>query len=572
MSVRFHLLIVTISLLLSHQVVARQIVSSVDHQSIGFDETIWLTVTTDLQKIDKIPDFSDLKTQFDILSTQQKRQYQIVNGRASSTKEWRLLLAPKEVGKLVIPSFQLADVYSEAIVIDVSPQSQTLPATIPKDIFLESFTGKQEVYVQQQILFTIRLLTRVSLRGTQQADFTINDAIVEPLSERQYNRRTNNQSYTVLEKVYAIFPQISGTVTIPSIKWQAEKASKPFNFSLNPFDRLRKTNRRVVRLNSQAHTVSVLPTPDSYRNKHWVPTTQLIIEEKWDENVLKTMIGEPINRIVTVRGEAVNGAQIPPLPLLESNNFKIYPSIPKIENEKSSSGLTGSRTESYSIVPIKAGSFSLPEITVHWWDTGDNKEKVSVLPGKTLFVIGAGPKENPQNVTEDISMHANNESTIASPESSDDRSNALTEPLHSMVWKASTFAFTLATLCFFVLWRSKQRKNTIITTESAILISEKRAFQQLSSALSAIDLPLIRQRLITWAQVYFNDISITRLSHVANNLPDAAKNTIKSLDQQLYGKNQYDQWQSKDLLVLIQQQRKMKTPTSSTPALKPLYP
>jgi hypothetical protein len=101
---------------------ANQLTASVDRDHVGLQETFTLTVNAD-EKTQETPDFSTLKSDFDILSTSRSQSIRIVNGRTEATTDWHLTLAPKRAGKLLIPSFTIDNAVSDAIEIQVTEQS-----------------------------------------------------------------------------------------------------------------------------------------------------------------------------------------------------------------------------------------------------------------------------------------------------------------------------------------------------------------------------------------------------------------------------------------------------------------
>jgi len=92
----------------------------------------------------------------------------------------------------------------------------------------------------------------------------------------------------------------------------------------------------------------------------------------------------------------------------------------------------------------KAGSFTLPPVTIHWWDVDANRLRKIVLPART-FVIAAAEKRPPLR-------------PIAR------RNSAATEPAHPHdwpIWQTGAVLLTLLALTFlgYRLWRKGTGQN-----------------------------------------------------------------------------------------------------------------
>src|SRR5690606_6234067 len=86
-------------------------------------------------------------------------------------------------------------------------------------------------FVQEQILLTLRLKvqTGVNLVGGNLEPLNVKDALVVGFDEKKSRIRENNKEYDVIEYEYAIFPQNSGELFIPSQLLQLEIASNQWD-------------------------------------------------------------------------------------------------------------------------------------------------------------------------------------------------------------------------------------------------------------------------------------------------------------------------------------------------------
>ena len=209
-----------VSLSCSWTATAASLVAKVDRQSLSIDETLTLSITSDQRTNDTL-DVSNLEAQFDIINRQKNTQASIINGSVTVSTSWSFIIAPKASGQLLIPSFTINGVYSEAIKVTVTDSAtatnNTPGAAIQGDVILQASVNKNQVYVQEQILLTLSLYYKTALSGYTAEDLTLDNVTLEEVSEENFQKNIGGTSYNVLEKVYAIHPQASGTLNLSLI-------------------------------------------------------------------------------------------------------------------------------------------------------------------------------------------------------------------------------------------------------------------------------------------------------------------------------------------------------------------
>ena len=303
--------------------------AEVDRQTVALNETLRLIVTADTSTQQTI-DFNQLDHQFDILNTQRSNQTQFINGKRSSTTSWILILAPKETGQLVIPSFELNGIYSQAITITVTDSATAITA-IKEDaeVFLTVEVDKQSVYVQQQILLTFQLYYRIGLSGYDTESLTLPNTTIEAVDESNFQTQWNGQRYQVLKKVYALHPQSSGQLEIPAQSWRLEKSLRSFfGRGGNPY----------LYVKSDSIPITVKPMPATSTASHWLPSTNISLETSVSADTLQAKLGEPFNYPVTLSANGLTAAQLPDITLPTIDGFTLYADQAKTENVKSSTG------------------------------------------------------------------------------------------------------------------------------------------------------------------------------------------------------------------------------------------
>jgi hypothetical protein len=546
-------------ILLSSHAFALTMTAEVDRTTITMNDTLRLRVSIDRQGADK-PDYSQLQLQFDILQQQQRSQTSIVNGRISATTQWLLIIAPKETGALIIPSLSSLGAFSNAISITVNPASSTHSsnnsALNDQELYLESSIDKSKIYVQEQLLFTLRLYYRISLSGYTPTEITLDNHSVGLTAENNYQKTVNGTPYNVLERIYAIHPQASGELTIPAQTWQIEKATgrRGFNSYNSPY----------LRLSSQPQTIQVQAIPDASTAEQWLPTSSFTIDQQWQQSLVTAKVGEPLTYTLTLTAQGSHHAQLPPIRLKSNENFTIYDDQAKTENTPTNQGVVGTRTMNYAVIPKKAGRFALPPIEVKWWNTNTDQEEIITITPDPIIVANS-------EITSDNSV-PNIEETSSVIIQQDDRQDNHS----SIVWKISTALFALLSAVFFILWYLQYKRtphtNTPVKAETTATTPPALAsiYRDMDTAIKQQQWRTLKSLTLQWCSVKTRS-SIHHTDEVILHFP-SLEDILTQLDKQLYSTNtesigDYSQW----VTVLKQQVSTKKTPSNHAP-LHHLYP
>jgi hypothetical protein len=161
--------------------------ATTDRAHLSARETLTLSIQYD-ETADDEPDTRELEQQFMILSRNKSSSIRIINGDASSTTTWHFELSPKKSGTLVIPSFTVNGDSSEAITIEVTTKPDTQASSSSQNIYTEALLDKDNVYVQQQVIATWRLVSRFNISEPQFLPPKIDGALVQDLGIRGFQR------------------------------------------------------------------------------------------------------------------------------------------------------------------------------------------------------------------------------------------------------------------------------------------------------------------------------------------------------------------------------------------------
>ena len=554
-------------------VYAGNLTASVDRDTLGLEETFTLVLRYD-EQINATPDYELLQKDFDILNTQSGTQMSIINGNMEASTEWKIALAPKRIGTLLIPSFTIDGAISDAIPITVEGKSRTQKNN-DSQVNVEIETNKDSAYVQEQIIVTLRLYTTVGLSGIDLQPLQVKDALVMQLDEKQYQTKINGRPGAVVETRYAIFPQQSGELIIPGVLYQVSLDSGQRDL----WDRFYGNSQsNILRLRTEEQRLTINPAPAAY-SQNWLPATKVELVEHWSASIDSLKVGEPITRTITIKADGLTAGQIAPLQLPNVDGLTFYSDQAQTDDQKNAQGMIGSRIETIAIVPTKAGRFTLPETTVSWWDTNKQTQQTATLPAVTLNV-GSGAM-SPNNMAPPVDTQAEDEQTNSIPLNTDLSSIAAENPVVTTKTPAWLYASNLITLlaALFFAWRfwtakreltqRQDNKQHLLTREHE---SEAAAWADVKRALGDKNLALLRKAIISWSQIYWNDKTLTSLHGVALRAKtQPLTDVLQQLDSAIFS-NTASTLDSENLLQLLANLRRRKYKKTATgETLQPLY-
>ena len=548
-----------------------ELTASADRTVLDSNETLQLTLRYDRQVLTSEPDFAVLQRDFKILSKNRQQQFSMINGRSESYTDWKLTLAPKRLGRLLIPSIKFKKDISDAIEITVRKASPSNVSGQP--VYTETLVDKSAVYVQEQLLLTHRLYTSIQLTDLAIEELLIPGAIVKETGQNQYRKRIGNRDYIVVEMAYAVFPQASGKLDIPAITISAHQVD---NSSQNSFFRSR--GNQLIR-NTESKIIDVLAKPAHIAADQWMPSSQLQLNQQWSSDLDQLVVGEPVTRTITISARGLTGAQIQPLSIEPSSDYKIYPDQAQLDEQISAEGVTGIRRESFALVPNREGKITVPGISVRWWDSLNQRMQTTTLQAIELDV-GPAPANSiiaPGSTLAPIEMA---DSRPTAPQTSDgEPSLDSARPSRLMQLSLALNALLLALVVALLLKRSTQpaRQSAAIAQASSPRLKLKQSVKAIDIAANNEDLVAVREGILAWGRCAFPDAKIKTLDEIVQLCGEAADPSLwqqfRLLDQSLYNRES-DQKADLKLLVALLKSLDIPAPISktSTNGLKPLYP
>jgi hypothetical protein len=527
------LLIAALLLLGGLQCVAAEIQVSIDRNPVQVNESFQLVFSLDTSP-DRDPDFAALQRNFLILSNNRSNSISIINGQYQRSVKWGLKLMAKQVGEFTIPAIRFDHEFSKPFQVTVKPSTL---ASVPHDrLVLELVADKAEVFVQGQVIVTLRLLSATDISAYQFGDISLEDldAVIEPMGdERQYQTRFADRSYLVLEQQFALFPQQSGRLGIRPVRAEVRLPSKS---SFDPF----RTGGEIRQLRSQQLFVDVTPIPAEFNGPYWLPADKIELREEWQGDLTGLIAGEPITRSLSLHADGLTAAQLPELELIPIDGIKQYPDQAELENSRSANGISGKRVQKVALIPGSAGSYLVPEVNLPWWNLHTGKMETATIPARKLIVNAAAGV----SVVEPPVVEAQSTAQGAAPASA------------NTFWLWLSLALACGWILSALYWWYILHKPATATTPSVTEHPDLRqAGKQLQQACNDSDAIAARRVLLTWGRALLAPREVSNLHQLGKALGADLRHEIEVLNQSLYAAAAA-QWQGQALWSLCQQLEK----------------
>ncbi len=270
-----------------------------------------------------------------------------------------------------------------------------------KDLFMTATASRTTVHEQEAILLTYKIYTLLDLRQLDGKLPTLDGFQIQeiPLPRtkefdiEQYNGRNYR---TVVWSQYLLFPQKSGTLTIPSITYEGLVITR--NRNLDPIEAFfngqsgyAEVKRKIT---TPTLTIHVSPLPNK--------------PEGFSGAVGKFSVSSSIstqevdaNEAVTLKINVKGSGNMKLIAIPEVNfpkDFETYDAKVNDKFELTRTGLAGTKEFEYLFVPRHAGTYEIPAADFIYFDTDSRSYKTLKTEAYTLKV-NKGKGGSGQNVS-----------------------------------------------------------------------------------------------------------------------------------------------------------------------------
>ena len=486
--------------------------ASVDRATIRENESFTYVLAVAGQ-VRAEPDLALLTSDFEVLQRSRNTSIQMTGGRTMQVTEWRFQLMPRGAGSFTLPPVELAGSLANPVDVEILP---ALAGDAPGDIFLEVEISPETAYVQSQAIYTQRLYRSVSTGRSSltSPDVTGGETIIVRLGEdREYQTVLEDRTFIVLERRYAVFPQVAGEFTIQPMVFEAVVIAASGFSSLQRF-------------RSDPVSLTVLPAvapPAEQAGAAWLPVRQLAIEQRWSGDPEEFTAGIPQTRTLRVEADGVLETQLPDLNVFETDALQQYADQPELVREGGADSTRAVRTERFAVIAQSAGPLTIPAVEMPWFNVGTREWEVTRIP--------------PREVTVLPSREIGAEAALTPPETVPPAAETVAGGVLRL-WQGVSAALAAAWVATLLLWWQFGRTRRVAArppeAERPRKVSDRRMLRELRAACAVNDARRARDLLLRWGSVRFERDPHT-LGNLAAAVPGDLAAAILELQRSLYG-------------------------------------
>lgn len=509
-----------------------QIQVQIDPTPVTMGDTFQLTLVQAGARDVGVPNLNALKKEFLILGTARQVSYSVINGQSSMSNQWIITLKPLKAGVLSIPAITIGDEQSTPMTINVeaSATKQGMPDLDDQGLVLKTAVDLEHPYVNQQIIYTVKLYNSKRLIDAHYEAPQAEDALIIPLGDaKRYQAMKNNTNYVVEEQRYAVFPQKSGTLKISSPSFTA------LVYEFNP---------QRLKAQDKEREIQVQPIPPQYSAGLWLPAKKVALTEHYENSNQNLSQGSTLVRTITLEGLGIPAQLLPNLSFKGSDELSVYPEKGTDRNQVRQGELVGTTEFKITYLFNKAGKIIIPEVRVPWFNTQTGKEELAILAPRSLEITASANSNS--------TVQPNPVPTAKATLKEDGPSSSVISKYHAAK-DNNTWAWFMA--CLFagawvftlLLWGWSKRYRFLGKGQ------EKAALQQLKTACAASNSADARDALLKWASVHWPDATLLNLGELAQLVRDPQlKKQVHILSQALYQNKEKMLWRGDELFRAVQ--------------------
>lgn len=365
---------------------------------------------------------------FDASGPSEGTSVNIINGNISQTLTFTYYLVPKAEGTYTIGPASIncggKTVYSNSLTIKVSAagqgggggaptaQSATIPGgnsapasgpvNLGKSLFIRLVPNKTKVYLGEEVTTTLKIYFRINFENSPQITdapdyngFYTEDIPQNPKSQENVTKEVvNGTTYTVLsfpQKV--LFPQRTGKIKIGpfSMQFVVDQPIRTNNIFAQFFGGSYK--RIPCNVKSDPIVIDVMPLPKTDKRISGA-VGDFTLKSSLDKNQVKA--NDAVNLTITISGNG-NLKLLDTLPVQIPPDFDRYD--PKITDHFTinASGVSGTRTYNYLLVPRHQGSYKINPVQFTYFNPG--KKQYVTLSTQEMGLDVAKGDNNSSSVT-----------------------------------------------------------------------------------------------------------------------------------------------------------------------------
>ncbi|MBN2374090.1 protein BatD [bacterium] len=452
-----------------------------DKTNVVQGEQIQIIISVQGTKQASDPEFPESNA-YEVYSRGRSSRFEIVNNQFSSSLDFNYVLIPLKKGRIAIPPIPISTgketKYTETLIINVSEKASPPQGVEAEDgIFLTAEVDVKEPFVNQQIIYTLRLYRAIKIQGASLEPLEFEGFQAEKLGkEREFNQIIKGRQYSVTELRYALFPQKSGALTIPEARIQCQVLYARERRTRSPFDSffddpffggLGRYESKMELLSSKPIALNVRPLPAPAQPEFATPLVgDFKIEANLSQNQIKA--GESATLTISISGRG-NVQSIPDPGIGDiPAEFKVYEDKPALDIKTTLDGISGIKTYKKAIVPTKPGDYQMPAIKLPFLNPETGKYVVASTKPISITVLPGAEEENINLVEAERHTVTKEEIKLLGKDILPQKTSIAAVRDQSMKWNSPVLLLMLVIppLTFFSAFAWEKKKLRLVTDKA----------------------------------------------------------------------------------------------------------
>lgn len=197
--------------------------------------------------------------------------------------------------------------------------------------------------------------------------------VVPPRSGLNMTERRGGDTWIGVQRSYAVFPRKAGLLEVPAITVTGRVRS---GSSVTEVDATSEAFQREV------------VVPDEFSGRpDIVVTSDLRIEQGLDPQQTVFKVGDALKRTLTVTASDTVSMLLPVIKAPEVDGTSVYPEQAALDDRDQRGVISASRVDSGTYIMEREGEYTLPELTVHWWNPRSKEVQVAIVPELEFRVV-----------------------------------------------------------------------------------------------------------------------------------------------------------------------------------------
>lgn len=248
-----------------------------------------------------------------------------------------------------------------------------------KPLVRASLDSAKPITVGEQVRVKVEVLVPNYFMGEPVfPQVNIDNAVAMLPEERpeNLNATIDGAFYAGIARTYVVYPQQPGSFTFPSAQIEVKYASDP-------------PNSATVSLAIPKITFNAVIPRGAEDLDYFLPTPSLTVTQKLDRPLKDLKTGDTITRTVTVTARRLRAMLIPPTRFLAADGVAVYTKEPRVTDIANERGdfMRGERVDAATYLIQKPGDYTLPEISIRWWNVDTRSIQTATIPAISFSAV-----------------------------------------------------------------------------------------------------------------------------------------------------------------------------------------